>query len=87
MVVKRLVAEQLLAEGWKRQSVTGEPRLSEAVELYQSLDLEVLLVPVHQESDGAGSGGGCTKCFTSDEAPGRYQVIYTRPRGSGKDRA
>lgn len=61
---------------WTRQSVACEPRLSEAVELYRSLGLEVKLVPVGAQEAGAS----CTACFSADGDPGRYQVIYTRPK-------
>lgn len=81
LVMNAFVPEKLLAEGWKRQSVASEPRLSEAVELYQSLGLEVLLVPVLQET-GGGGGRGCSECFDAADA----RVIYTRPRAGGEER-
>lgn len=71
--------KQLAAEGWTRQSVASEPRLSEAVQTYESLGFEVLLVPVLQECGSGGGAGSCTACFGADENPDRYQVIYTRP--------
>jgi hypothetical protein len=73
-------------EGWQRQSVASEPRLSEVVELYESLGFDVLLVPVLEECCSEGADGTCTACFGADEDPSRFQVIYTRPRttaGSG----
>jgi hypothetical protein len=66
-------------EGWTRQSVASEPRLSEAVQTYRSLGFEVRLVPVLQECASEGGAERCTTCFGADEDPERYQVIYTRP--------
>jgi len=70
----------LAAQGWRRQSVASEPRLSEAVELYRSLGQEVLLVPVLRECTVDGGAGTCTTCFGEDDDPDRFQVIYTRPK-------
>jgi cytosine/adenosine deaminase-related metal-dependent hydrolase len=73
-----LSAEELLAQGWKRCFIADEPRLSEAVETYEELGLEVLLLQV-MERDAA-----CTECMK--QAPERFFVIYTRPRGeAGED--
>ncbi len=73
--------KQLVAQGWTRQNVASEPRLSEAVELYRELGQEVVLVPVLQECAAAGDRGSCTMCFSGDEDPDRFKVIYTRPKG------
>lgn len=75
--------DQREREGWRRQSVASEPRLSEAVELYESLGFEVLAVPVLEECGEEGSAGACTACFGADQDPGRFKVIYTRPRAGG----
>lgn len=68
------------SEGWERRSVLSEPRLSEAVELYESLGLEVFLVPVLDECAEEGQSGACTSCFVGDDDPSRFRVIYTRRR-------
>jgi hypothetical protein len=71
--------EKLRREGWERQFTADEPRLSEAVELYQSLGLEVHLEPVvSSEVDEA-----CQACFQVDGH--RYKTIYTRPRRGEKE--
>lgn len=62
--------ERLLAAGWQRCFIADEPRLSEAVELYRELGLEVRLLPVPLDD------AGCTECMRAD--PARYRVIYTR---------
>ena len=64
--------EQLKREGWIRQFTTDEPRLSEAVELYQSLGYEVHLEPavLNEENEL------CKTCFQADCQ--KYKTIYTR---------
>jgi hypothetical protein len=71
---------QLVAEGWTRQFTTDEPRLSEAVEMYEQMGLEVHLGPVVLDPDS----GVCQMCFEQDCQ--RYQTIWTRPKeGSRTD--
>ena len=38
--------EELVGLGWTRRFIACEPRLSESVELYESLGFEVLLEPL-----------------------------------------
>ena len=80
----KIDSKKLTAEGWQRQNVACDPRLSEAVAVYESLGLEVLLVPVLQEWVSEGGAGTCTSCFDADEDPDRYKVIYTRPKPGAK---
>jgi hypothetical protein len=73
--------EELLAEGWERRFVATEPRLQEAVELYQEIGFDVLLEPLPKDAELKDSGcaeSGCTACFDVD--PERYRIIYTRSR-------
>ena len=63
----------LVAGGWTRQFSASEPRLSEAVEAYGEMGLEVRLEPV----DTCPSDGTCTACFADN--PEFLKVIYTRP--------
>ncbi len=72
--------EKLAAEGWERQHVDCDPRLSEAVETYKSLGFEVLLVPVLAVCASEGQEGTCKTCFEADADPDKYKVIYTRRR-------
>jgi len=65
--------EELGREGWVRQFTADEPRLSEAVELYDSLGFEVHLEPVMPGE----LAEGCQVCFEEGE---RYKTIYTRPK-------
>jgi len=64
---------KLEAEGWTACFVADEPRLSEAVELYESLGMEVHLEPVRPQMPE------CTTCLK--ECLDRYKLIFTRPVG------
>lgn len=86
--------EELEKEGWKRQFVANEPRLSEASEMYTQLGYEVHLesLPKEQKCDScAGTKNQekqseCRICFAGVED--QYKVIFTRPRkgmGRGND--
>jgi hypothetical protein len=66
--------EKLESEGWTRQFIAGEPRLSEAVTEYQEMGFEILLEPL----DPLEMSGECSSCLMS--AGDRYKVIYTRRR-------
>jgi len=70
--------EELVAQGWTEQFRTDEPRLSEAVNMYEEMGLEVHLEPVVVDPDSED----CQKCF--EEEPDRYKIIWTRPKGGGR---
>ena len=82
--VDRIDPKSLMEEGWQRRSVDCDPRLSEAVAIYEALGHEVLVVPVLQECSSEGGDGTCTACFGSDADPDRFKVIYTRPKPGAK---
>ncbi len=67
-------SEKKLAErGWLRRFSAEEPRLSEMKELYESLGLEVLIVPgVTPDEEG------CAACFDVPDFQDRYYTLYTR---------
>lgn len=73
--------EELVSQGWEKRFVASEPRLSEAVELYESIGFEVLLEPLFSE-DGINKEScetsGCTVCFETDREC--YRIIFTRAR-------
>lgn len=71
--------EELRAQGWTRQFVANEPRLSEAVELYASLGFQVHLEPLPEEPEP----GQCRACL--DVAPESFRIIYTRPAKALRD--
>lgn len=65
--------EQLVKEGWKKQTTYDEPRLSEMVELYKDIGYEV-----HVEAFVPEESPGCSECMKI--APDKYQTIYTREK-------
>ena len=64
--------EELKRQGWVRQFVTDEPRLSEAVELYKSLGYEVRL----EEASFEEVNQICKNCLQADCE--RYKIIYIK---------
>jgi len=64
--------EELKREGWTKQFTTDEPRLSEAVELYESLVYEVRLEPASFDE----ASEVCKTCLLADCS--KYKTIYTR---------
>jgi hypothetical protein len=87
MVTERLLrVKELEKEGWVKQFVASEPRLSEAVNLYTELGFEVHLEPLPkgQECDTCSGPEGhlekeeCRICFEGFED--QYKIIFTRRR-------
>ena len=70
--------DELLREGWVRQFTANEPRLSEAIELYESMGYDVHV----EQEDGAGRA--CNVCF--GEASEQFKVIYIRPKANAEDK-
>jgi hypothetical protein len=64
---------KLIQEGWSRRFSAEEPRLSEMKQFYESLGLEVLLVPGVTPEEEA-----CALCFNAPDFKERYYTIYTR---------
>jgi len=78
--------EELIQQGWQRRFIAAEPRLSEMAALYEETGHEVHLEPlavVEASDKDRAECEGCLICFKGFED--RYQVIYTRPKGRGKD--
>lgn len=65
-----LTEAEARAQGYKRCFVAEEPRLSDMVEAYREIGLEVVTLPVDLED------GPCNECLRL--TPERYRVIYTR---------
>ena len=65
--------EELEKQGWIRQTTYDEPRLSEIVEAYEEMDLQVRLEPFDQDDEP-----GCSECMKAQ--PGRYKTVYTRKK-------
>ena len=68
--------EELASLGWTRRFVACEPRLSESVDLYESLGHEVHLEALPDNPDPADCEEQCRICFEEDKD--RYRIIYTR---------
>jgi hypothetical protein len=71
---------QLEKEGWVRQFEASEPRLSEAVQLYQQSGFEVHLEPVELLSADCSNNESkrCLACFEGFQD--QYKIIFTRKR-------
>ncbi len=63
--------EKLINNGWEKQSTYDDPRLSEMVEMYAEIGLEVHLEPFNAENEK-----GCTGCMQL--MPDLFKTIYTR---------
>lgn len=66
----------LLAQGWNKQFMANEPRLSEAVEEYRNLGFEVHLEPIDPQA--CADSEACTACFEAPEAAEQFKIIFTR---------
>jgi len=75
--------EQILKrEGWTRQFTANQPRLDEAVEMYEEAGFEVHLEPFLKqqktpETAKLSQGADCRQCFDGFED--QYKIIYTKP--------
>lgn len=67
---------RLLAQGWVRQFMADEPRLSEAVAQYRELGFEVRLEAA--DPAACAAQGGCAACFADPATAARLKVIFTR---------
>ncbi len=63
--------EILVKEGWEKQTTYDEPRLSEIVEMYKEMDLEIHLEPFNKNEEP-----GCSECMKA--TPELFKTIYTR---------
>lgn len=64
---------ELVQAGWTKQSTHDEPRLSDVVEMYAEMEVEIHLEPFDPEKEQ-----GCIECMRL--SPERYKTIYTRPK-------
>ena len=63
--------EKLIEEGWQKRATYDDPRLSEMVEMYEEIGLEVHLEPFNAENKS-----GCSGCMQLN--PDLFKTIYTR---------
>jgi hypothetical protein len=64
---------ELEADGWIKKFTIEEQRIPEYVELYESLNQEVRVVPVIPDEIE-----GCATCFEVE--CNKFKAIYTRPK-------
>jgi len=81
--------ERLEKEGWVKQFVANEPRLSEAVDLYKDLGLTCTSSLSRRtgvrhlcRDGGVPREGECRVCFEGFED--QYKIIFTRRRKDSK---
>ncbi|MBW2064397.1 MAG: hypothetical protein JRJ03_05630 [Deltaproteobacteria bacterium] len=82
--------ESLERQGWARRFIADEPRLREAVKVYQDAGFEVHLEPLPKETEceTCGSSGSneqkeCRICFEGSED--KYKIIFIRPKQPADD--
>jgi len=63
--------DPLVKEGWERRSILDEPRLSEVVQMYRDMGLQVKVVELDPKLLIA-----CDTCLTG--AKENYKVVYTK---------
>ena len=74
---------RLEKEGWSKRFITGEPRLSEAIEMYKEAGFDVHLVPLPKEPVcdscvGSEETDDCRICYEGSEH--LYKIIFTRAK-------
>ena len=57
---------------WTQRNIMDEPRLSELVELYESLGFEVMIKDFNPNE----SPDECTECMAA--SPEKFKILYTR---------
>ena len=61
----------LKSDGWTKQSTHDEPRLSEVINMYQEIGLEVFLEPFNPSEES-----GCRACIRATAQ--NYKTVFTR---------
>ena len=82
MTSEETITGTLEHQGWRKQFVAAEPRLSEAVEAYREAGLQVHLepLPTQQKSHNEkaqDAGKKCRACF--EGAEDQHSIIFTKP--------
>jgi len=78
---EEIIVATLEQQGWTKQFVANEPRLSEAVEIYKEAGFQVHLEPLpphprHPVQEKCGLDADCRQCFEGFED--QYKIIFTR---------
>lgn len=69
--LNEMTPEELKKQGWQKRFTASEPRVSEAVELYESMGFEVLVLPATPEDMNEAGCDACLDTLT-------VKTIYTR---------
>jgi hypothetical protein len=82
MASEETITRTLESQGWCRQFVASEPRLSEAVEMYRELGFQVHLEPLPTPEatpveQAHNTETKCRACFHGVEI--QHRIIFTRP--------
>jgi len=72
-VIQMTPEEKLISDGWQKQATYDDPRLTEMVDMYKEIGLEVHLEPFNPEKEK-----GCTGCMAF--MPDTYKTVYTRKK-------
>ena len=62
---------------WERRSIIDNDRVSEQVEMYESIGFEVMVKDVDPEQLPEEY---CKECFIAN--PEKYKILYTRKKGA-----
>jgi len=73
-----LKKEDLEKQGWIKQTIYDEPRLSEIAEMYREMGFDVHIEPFNPNDETE-----CSECMKAQ--PDRYKTIYTRKRVNHED--
>ena len=65
--------EKLISSGWQKKATYDDPRLTEVVDMYEEIGLDV-----HLEPFNAANESGCSDCM--QQLPGQFKTIYTRQK-------
>jgi len=78
MTAEETITRSLERQGWQRQFVAAEPRLSEAVEMYRELGFQVHLEPLppQDETSIQNNKTKCRACFEGSED--QHRIIFTK---------
>jgi len=78
MTAEETTTRNLERQGWQKQFVAAEPRLSEAVEMYEALGFQVHLEPLPTEEKRSiqNNNTECRACFKGSEDG--HRIIFTK---------
>ena len=75
-IAQSFADEKLKTAGWEKQFTCGEPRLTEAKQLYETMGREVHLEPLSENAQPMGAN--CDDCYIS--CSNEMQKIWTKSK-------